>query len=225
MGTSELLSGLLDDLSEENYEQTVSEYRFWMKFGVTHGWIRDDLLFDDIWNRMYTDLVYPTSDRLIHPTAHLLIRFIADVGLDPALSAYVSSTHDRLCRVSLEGSVDNNLSFMSGNRWHDNRLGRFYTNVNILAHHINLGYLNLEDVRDRILQSLAFHPTVHPHQFNSLVILLKISGATFAAYVDPSVMERCCDLLKPSNSRGKPVFTGLAEVRTLILTIKTSYKC
>jgi hypothetical protein len=57
------------------------------------------------------------------------------------------------------------------------------------------------------------------------MILLKISGATFAAYVDPSVMDRCCDLLKQSDLRSKLVLAELAEVRVLILTIKISYKC
>ena len=95
---------------------------------------------------------------------------------------------------------------------------------NLVAHWVNLGYVELEDVRDHILQSLAFQPTVHPHQLNSLMILLKISGATFAAYVDPSVMDRCCDLLKPSNLSNKSVLFELAEVRALILTVKINYE-
>ena len=38
-------------------------------------------------------------------------------------------------------------------------------------------------------------------------------------------MDRCCDLLKPSNLEGKLVLTELAEVSALVLTIKTSYEC
>ena len=104
------------------------------------------------------------------------------------------------------------------------QLCEFYTRVNLIAHWVNLGYVELEDVRDHILQSLAFQPTVHPHQLNSLTILLKISGATFAAYVDSSVMDRCCDLLKPSNFRNRPVLNELAEVRALLLTAKINYE-
>ena len=54
------------------------------------------------------------------------------------------------------------------------------------------------------------------------MILLKISGATFAAYVDPSVMDRCCDLLKPTNLGKQLVLIELAEVSAPILTVKIS---
>ena len=224
MGISSFFRKLLHDLSEDNYEQTVFDYRFWMKFVAAHGWIRDDRLYDDIQVSIKQDLVYPKTKHLIHPTSHLLIRLLTDVGADPVLSTYASSAHDQLCRVSLRDFVDDNLDIMLGRTLYDWELCRFYTNTNFLAHWINLGHLTVEDVRDRILQSLTSKPTVHPHQLNSLMILLKTSGATFAAYVDSSVMERCYDLLKLNKSGIGPVGTGLAEVRALILTIKKNYK-
>ena len=97
--------------------------------------------------------------------------------------------------------------------------------MNLIAHWVNLGYVPLEDIRDHILQSLALQPTVYPHQLNSLMIFFKISGATFEAHVDPSVMDRCCDLLKPSNIGGRLVLIDLAEVRILALMIKISHEC
>jgi len=161
-------------------------------------------------------------------TSPLLFRFISDAELDPILSTYAISLHDRWCRGSLQGFFRQSLCYLPGQRYSTPTsydFCRLYTNVNLIAHWVNLGHVQLEDVRDRILQSLTFQPTVHPHQLNSLMILLKISGATFAAYVDPSVMDRCCELLKPSNLGSEQVAAGLAEVRTLILTIKINFEC
>jgi len=163
---------------------------------------------------------------LIHTNVHLLPRFLTDAEVDPALSTYAIGLHDRLCRESLDQFFRQNLDYIPGG-WEgptSEQLCEFYTRVNLIAHWVNLGYVKLEDVRDHILQSLALQPTVHPHQLNSLMILLKISGATFAAYVDPSVMDRCCDLLKPSNLSGKLVLIELAEVRAPIFTARIRYE-
>jgi len=56
------------------------------------------------------------------------------------------------------------------------------------------------------------------------MIPLKVSGATFAAYVDPSVMVRCCDLLKPSNASKQLVPIELAAVRALVLVVEINYE-
>ena len=211
MGLSSFLTELVRSLSENNYEQSLSEYRFWMKLGAAHGWVNDYQLCDDIRAAMKPDLVYPlSSSQFIHPTSHLLIRFITDVGLDPVLSTYASNAQNRLCRESLERFVDRNVEFVSASGWNNSYVSEFYTSVNFLAHWANLGYLSIEDVQDYILQSLTFQPTVHSHQLISLVVFLKISGATFAAYVDPSVMDRCCDLIESGNFGSSLV--GLAKV-------------
>ena len=219
-GVPDFLRKLVSGLSEKNYEQTLFDYRFWMKLGAEHGLISQGQLYNDIRARINPDLVYPSSKQLIHPTGRLLLRFVTDVGLDPALSTYASDAHDRLCRSSFEGFVTDNLDFMSGSRVTDSDFCRFYTNANFLAHCINLGHLSREDVRDRILQSLTFRPTIQPHQFNSLIILLKISGSTFAAYAAPLVLDRCYDVLKTRNARSTSAVTELAKVRAPILTMK-----
>ena len=221
MRISSVLNALALGLSEDNYEQLLSEYRLWMKIGAAHGWINDDQLRSDIRAIMKPNLVYPSSNQFIHPTSHLLFRFITDIGLDPVLSTYASNVHDPLCSESLERFFDRNLVLISDTRWDSSYFSEFYTSVNFLAHWVNLGYLCVEDVQDHILQSLTFQPTVCPHQLISLAIFLKISGATFAAYVDPSVMDHCCDLLESSNLT---IITGLAEVRVPILTIKINHE-
>ena len=172
----------------------------------------------------------PVRGQLIHSKVHLLLRFITDAGRDPALSTYAYGLHDRLCRESLEQFFRQVLDYIENEGVTSGQLTRelreFYTGVNLIAHWVNLGYVKLEDVRDHILQSLigTFQTTVHVHQLNSLVILLKISGATFATHVDPSVMERCRDLLQPNNLGDKLVITGLAEVRAVIFTVKINYE-
>jgi len=237
---------LVYGISEENYSRTFCAYRFWIKLGTERGGVSNDQLYNDILSSATTrniwvktpQLDYNTRMRynnvdqwvpqgqLIHSNIHLLPRFITDAELDPVLSSYAIGLHDRLCRELLEQFFRQNLDYIPGG-WEgptSEQSCEFYTRVNLIAHWVNLGYVKLEDVRDHILQSLAFQPTVHPHQLNSLMILLKISGATFAAYVDPSVMDRCCDLLTPSNLSNQLVLFGLAKVRAPILTVRINYE-
>lgn len=227
MSISTFLRELVSSLSEDNYERTISDYRFWMKIGVAHGQIPRDQFSDDILAIMQPNLVYPASKQLIHPTGRLLSRFITDVGLDPALSIDVSRTYDRIRHTSLQNFFSDNLYFMMKKKSSSADLGKLYTNVNLLAHLANFGCLNAEDVRDHILQSLTFRPTLRGYQLGSLVALLGISGATFAAYADPSVMARCYGLLKPlsqgimliKNEGVHDVIEG-AKVRDVVSTIK-----
>ena len=51
-------------------------------------------------------------------------------------------------------------------------------------------------IRSRILQSLISHPELYYHQADALLILFKLAGATFEAYADVSVVDRCFELLK-----------------------------
>jgi len=233
---------LLYDISEENYDRTFFAYRFWIKLGTARGSVSNDQLYNDILGNASTrpDLITIPSwvwrvtryynnttqgaigGQLIHSNAHLLLRFITDAEVDPALSTYAVGLHDRLCHESLEQFFRQSLGFVPSP--HSDKLREFYTRTNLIAHWVNLGYVKLEDVRDHIIQSLTLQPAVYPHQLDALMILLKISGATFAAYVDPSVMDRCCDLLKESNLGGRLVDINLAAVRALILTVRINYE-
>ena len=231
---------LLYGLSEKNYDRTFSAYRFWIKLGVAHGGVLNHQLRHDILDAstgpdsirpMWSCEIWNGTPRytarggLIHGNIHLLLRFITDAELDPALSTYAIGLHDRLCRESLEQFFRQSLDYIPGGQENptEEQLCEFYTRVNLIAHWINLGYVKLKDVRDHILQSLTLQHTIHAHQLHALMILLKISGAAFAAYVDPSVMSRCCDLLKQSD-RDKVILTELAEVWASIFTIKISYE-
>ena len=238
MDTSWPLFKLLHNLSIRNYDRTFSAYRSWVELGATHGGVSNHQLDNDLLNLINTNPGWIEAPwrggqntprgRLIYWNADLLLRFITDAELDPTLSTYASGLHDRLCRESLEKFFGQVLDYTPGGwrkPWEEpttKQLCEFYTRVNLIAHWVNLGYVKLEDVRDRILRSLAFQPDVYPHQLNSLMILLKISGATFAAYVDPSVMDHCCDFLKPTNISNQEVLPELGEVSASILTVNIS---
>ena len=249
MNTSWPLVKLLYGLTEENYDCMFSAYHFWIEAEAAYGGVLNHQLDNNILSSpsMMSSLIttpqadyhttpiieynntrqYNPRGRLIHPNIHLLLCFITDAELDPTLSTSPIGLHDRLCRESLEQFFKHGLDYILGG-WKkptSEQLREFYTQVNLIAHWVNLGYVKLEDVRDRILQSLVYQPTVHPHQLNSLMILLRISGATFAAHVNPSVMDCCCDLLKLRNLSLKLVLFDLAEVRAPVLTIGISYEC
>jgi len=240
MTTSWPLTRLLHNLSEENYERSFSAYCFWIGLGAAYRGTSNHQLYNDILSNTKPDLIKiplkiavesslfgrgiaeprdSMSGQLIHTTVHLLLRFITDAEVDPALANDAAGLHGRLCRESLKQFFRQSLDYISEGRTGptSKQLCEFYTRVNLIAHWINLGYAKLEDVQDHILQSLVLQPVVFDHHLNSLIILLKISGATFAAYVDPSLMDRCCDLLKPDNLEDRMVLTGLAEVRAQIL--------
>jgi len=75
-------------------------------------------------------------------------------------------------------------------------LDSFCADTNLIAHWANLGYVEEHSIRNHILQSLISHPTLYDHQADALVILFKLAGTTFGAYTDPSVVDRCFELLK-----------------------------
>lgn len=211
-GIPPYLRKLVSNLSEENYERTISDYRFWRGIGAMHGWIPDDQLHDDIMGNMNIRLVHPYSQQLIHRTSRLIVQFITDVEPDS-----VSSTHERLCHSTLRSFFADNLDFDSRASLEHYELARIYTNANFLAHWVNLGCLNVEDVRDHILQSLYSRPIPHAYQLNSLYVLLKIAGATFSAYVDPVVMARCLVVLESCGLHYSGIAT-LAKVGILSFT-------
>ena len=77
-------------------------------------------------------------------------------------------------------------------------MGNFYTNTNLIVRWANLGCFGETAVRNHILQLLTGHlsPKTYDHQADALVILTKLAGATFEAYADPSVVDRCFELLQ-----------------------------
>ena len=196
------MDSVVSKLSDENYEQSLALYRFWFDIGQTYHQIPSDLVSNTILSNRATGSINAGRGELIHTTAHLTLRFANDVESDCILAPHNAGLQNRLCTRTLQDFFSNNLEIV----W-DADLGRrmgywdctpenFYANTNFVAHWANLGYMEEAAIRDRILQSLITYPKLYDHQADALIILFKLAGPTFEAYADPSVVDRCFQLLK-----------------------------
>ena len=131
-----------------------------------------------------------SHDKPIYSTARLILRFAGDAESDPILAPHSQGLRSRLCTATLQQFYSDNLEAVKCGAEPD------YVVINLVAHWANLGYIEESAIRNHILQSLISHPTLHDHQAYTLIILFKLAGATFEAYVDPSVINRCFELLK-----------------------------
>jgi hypothetical protein len=201
------LRDLIKGLSEENYDETFAQYRCWLNIGSGHTHINVQEQVNDAIRR----LVRPDSLKgFIHPTAHLLIRFIGDLETDQKISRNVPGLHMQHCTSTLRSFFLDNLYLVrSGNR--SGKPVSFLTDANLVARWANLGYVEEETIRDHILQSLISHPTLYDHQADALFIFFKLAGATFGTYADPSAVDRCFDLLDGHYGRD-PVKAELLQV-------------
>ena len=180
-------------LSDENYGRSLAFYRFWFDIGQTDHQIPHDQIFDAIWNNRGTSLsmIDPAKGKLIHSTAHLIVRFASDAESDHLLAPHNTGLQSRLCAGILQEFFSSNLKAARSEK-----TTNFYADANLIACWANLGYVEEAMIRNRILQSLISHPKFYDHQADALIILFKLAGATFEAYADPSVVDRCFELLK-----------------------------
>ena len=186
-------------LSDQNYAQSLAFYRFWFDIGHTYHQIPSDWIFDAIRSNKETNsMLNPRNGKLIHSNARLILRFASDVESDHLLAPHTHGLQSRLCAKSLQEFFDDNMGTARGAEGDPSVLpgNNFYTEVNLIAHWANLGYVEEAAIRTHILQSLISHQKLYDHQADALVILFKLAGATFEAYADPSVVDRCFDLLK-----------------------------
>ena len=212
------------DLSDENYEESSAFYRFWFRIGITHSEITPDQILGDIMALSGSSLgVSYKDDKLFHTTSrtHLIIRFASDVESDSTLAPHTAGLQSRICTATLRSFFVTNFvrMFLSKGTWED----EFISNVNFIAVWANLGYVEESVIRNDILQSLIFEPKLRNHQVDAIIILFKIAGATFEAYADPSVVDRCFKLLKDhydhDTTKGK-----LVQVRVLSHTMQGGHR-
>ena len=187
---------VIHNLSDENYAESLASYRFWLGIGQIYYQTPPDQIFEVIWNnRAVSSWIDPGSGRLIHPTAHLIVRFASDAESGHLLVPQISGLQSRLRARSLREFFSNNVKTVwSGSR--GNASGEFYADVNLIAHWANLGYVEEAAIRNHILQSLISRQKLSDHQADALIIIFKLAGATFEAYADPSVVNRCLELLQ-----------------------------
>jgi len=189
----EALGFVFGQLSDDNYGESLAFYRFWCETGGAYLETPSDQIFDAIWNRRGANSsINPDRAEIFHASAHLTLRFAKDVESDHIPAPYSSGLQDRLCARILREFSSDNLIIARYSR----EATSFYADVNLIAHWANLGYIEEAAIRNHILQSLISHPNLCDHQAFALVILFKLAGATFEAYVDPSVVNRCFERLK-----------------------------
>jgi len=182
-------------LSDENYAQSLDFYRFWFSIGEAYYQIPPDQIFNVVWTNRATGSGMDWSrGKLIHEAAHLILRFASDAESDGILGPYSSGLQRRLSERSLREFFRCNLGEARGGWWSSGL--DLYTDANLIAHWANLGYVEEIAIRGHILQSLISYPTLYDHQAYTLMILFKLAGATFEAYADPPVVDRCFELLK-----------------------------
>jgi len=191
----EALGFVVGELSaaDENYAKALTFYRFWFETGRDYLQIPSDQIFDAIWNNRGVRSSINHNDRKIfHASAHLILRFASDAESDLILAPHSSGLQHRLCERSLREFTRRNLMIVRS--WED--VEGFYADVNLIAHWANLGFVEEAAIRNHILQSLISHLKLYDHQAFALIILFKLAGATFEAYVDPLVVDHCFELLK-----------------------------
>jgi len=188
------LGPVVSNLSDENYAESLAFYRFWIDIGQTYHKISPDLIFDTIWTNRTTGSIAPRDGKLIHPTAHLVLRLANDAESDHILAPDGPGLQGRLSTRALQEFFADNLRAA---RYEGGSIECFYAEANFVAHSANLGYVEEAAIRDHILQSLISHPkTLYDHQADALIILFKLAGATFEAYAGQSVVDRCFELLR-----------------------------
>jgi hypothetical protein len=218
------LDSMIPKISKENYEQSFAFYRFWFDIGQTYHQIPTDLTFNTIFDNREGVSIDLGRSRLIHTTAHLITRFASEAESDPILAPHNAGLQSRLCTRILQEWFNDNLKSVrcvETGSWAGYK-GCFHADANFIAHWANLGCVEEAAIRNHILQSLISHSKLYNHQANALIILFKLAGATFGAYADPSVVDRCFELLKGHYS-GNPVKWKLVQVRTYPI-VKSSHR-
>ena len=191
-------------ISDENYAQSLALYQLWLDIAQTYPEIPPDQVSGPIWgNRTIGSMIRPgAGGKLIHSTAHLIVRLASDAESNHSPQSYSCPARLRAAKPPLRKVP----SRIFQQEYHDRGVQRgqlrgapindFYADANFIAHWVNLGYVEEAAIRNHILQSLISHPKLYEHQADALVILFNLAGLTFGAYADPSVVDRCFELLK-----------------------------
>jgi hypothetical protein len=185
------LGSTVANLSDQNYQKSLAYFRFWSEVGQTHSQLTTDTIFDLIYACRASGSLYNTT---IYPKAGLTLRLIDDVESDPTFSPQCAGFRSRFCAKILEGFFDGDMGVVYPTSMYPSAPESYFVDVNYIAHCANLGYIEENTVRNHILQSLISHAKMYEHQVTALAILFKLAGATFGAYADPAVIDRCFEI-------------------------------
>ena len=194
------LGKLLTEISDENYDQTFTGFRLWIEISQAHLHKPTLRIPDCLYDNRGSSAIKPRSGKLIHPTAHLIIRFAKDVEPGHVLPSLGIRRKSHLCAQVLSRFFAQNVELMMNKSYRkdpDKDRQWLCTDANFVAHFAKMGYIKKSVIRNHILQSLISHPAkLYDHQADALIILFKLAGATFEKYVDPSVVDRCFERLE-----------------------------
>jgi len=190
------LGSTVKNLSNRNYAKSLDFFRSRIDIGQTYHQISPDLIFDAIWNNRTSSWIVPREGKLIHPTAHLILRLASDAESDRILATHSSGLQSRLSARTLQEFFTNDLRAARSEK---GSVECLHAEANLIAHWANLGYIEETAIRHHILQSLISHTRLYDHQADALIILFQLAGATFEAYADPLVVDRCFELLEGHN--------------------------
>ena len=221
----ENLTSVINKLSDEGYEQSLASCRLWFDIECAYPEILDhDQISDAIWDGRCSSAVAPGEGKLFHPTAHLFLRFTSDAESGYVFGPQSRELQDRLRSRTLRNFFTNNMEIVRHrdreqaqlSQWErdmaDNFSIMFITDSNFIALWTNSGFAGETTIRNHVLQSLISHPKRYDHQVDALIVLFKIAGATLEAYVEPSVVDRCFELLK-NHYPLETVKSNMAQVR------------
>ena len=202
------LGSVASSISDENYDKSFASYRFWFEIAQTHSQNPPDQILDTLYNSV------GTATELVHPTAHLIVRFASDAESDHILAPHCIGLQSRLCARILRDFFENTIAGDAKRNYRGEVLGyRLPTHATFVAHWANLGHLEEATIRDQVLQSLISHSKLQDYQAVALIVLFKIAGATFGEYADPSVVDHCFELLKSHSPPGSTGRNKLVQVR------------
>ena len=205
---------LISGISEENYDQTFACYRLWFEITQTYAQKYPDQIFDSLFQNRGAQGIDYGPGKFIHSAAHLIIRFARDAESDNTLAPYAIGLQDRLCAEILQEFFKSCMENVGNQGWSCYNPTQFLADANFVARLVNLGHVGEAPIRNHILQSLISHPKIYDHQAFALIILFKLAGATFEKYVDPSVVDRCFELLK-GHCGGNSIRKRLVQVRVV----------
>ena len=212
----DVLNSVVDKLSDDNYAESLTFYRLWFDIGRTYLQISSDNTYSSIRSKSRQSLMSSAHGELMHLPTSSILRFAGDVDAEPdsrpSSSPRAPGLQTRLSATSLQEFFNDNLLIVYYEAYNESQpVGDFYRNTDLIAHWANLGYVEEAAIRSHILQSLISHPTLYGHQMDALIILFKLAGATFEAYANPSVLDRCFELLN-DHCNHNTVNGGLIQV-------------
>jgi hypothetical protein len=199
-------------ISDQNYEQSFAFCCFWFDIGRIYHQIPPDPTLNTILDNRAGGSVDPRtliSSRIVYHD------FTSEAESDRILAPHDAGLQSRLCTRFLQEFFNSNLRYIRNKEqhcWSGESQQRFRADANIIAHWANLGYVEETAIRNHILQSLISHPLeLYEHQADALIVLLKVAGATFEAYANPSV-DHCFELFK-NHCRPSSVHWEAIQVR------------